>query len=143
MSVQVRPLAPEDAAAAAALEATVPDFWSEESIRETLAEGHCCVAEDGGRLVGLCLCGMVLDEASVYAVTVDEKARRQGVARAMLNWMFDHLREQGAKAVFLEVRSQNVPARALYRALGFAEAGLRRGFYRNPADDAVLMTKEL
>lgn len=143
MSVQVRPLAPEDAAAAAALEATVPDSWSEESIRQTLAEGHCCAAEDRGRLVGLCLCGLVLDEASVYAVTVDGAFRRQGVARAMLHWMFDRLRAQGAKAVFLEVRSQNAPARALYQRLGFAEVGRRRGFYRDPADDAVLMTKEL
>ncbi|WP_367924435.1 ribosomal protein S18-alanine N-acetyltransferase [uncultured Ruthenibacterium sp.] len=143
MSAAVRGMRPEDAAVAAALEATVPDSWSEESIRQTLAQGHCCVAEAEGRIAGLCLCGLVLDEASVYAVTVDASFRRQGIARAMLSWMFSHLASQGAKRVYLEVRSQNVPARALYKALGFCEAGLRRGFYRNPADDAVLMTKEL
>ena len=76
MSPLVRPMAPGDAAQAAALEARVPDSWSEESIRETLAEGHCCVAEADGRLMGLCLCGLVLDEASIYAVTVAEDMRR-------------------------------------------------------------------
>ena len=143
MSPLVRPMAPGDAAQAAALEARVPDSWSEESIRETLAEGHCCVAEADGRLRGLCLCGLALDEASIYAVTVAEDMRRRGVARAMLQWMLAHLADQGAKTVFLEVRAQNEPARALYRALGFTQVGLRRGFYRDPADDAVLMKKEL
>ena len=143
MSARVRLMVPGDAAQAAALEAAVPDAWSEGSICETLADGCCCVAEEEGRLVGLCLCGLVLDEASVYAVTVDERFRRRGMARAMLQWLFAHLAKQGAKTVFLEVRARNTPARELYQALGFAQVGLRRSFYRDPTDDAVLMKKEL
>jgi ribosomal-protein-alanine N-acetyltransferase len=141
----LRPLRTEDAAAAAALEQLVPDSWSEAAIADTLAAEHtyCFGAWQGAHLVGLCLCSAVLDEASLYAVTVAPAARRQGVATALLAHLFACLEADGIHALFLEVRSQNAPARTLYRTLGFDEIGLRRGFYSAPADDAVLMQKAL
>ena len=76
-------------------------------------------------------------------VTGQAGAIRHGVARALLDAAFRDLREEGAACIFLEVRTQNAPARALYTSLGFTQTGVRKGFYKNPADDAVLMKKPL
>ena len=67
--------------------------------------------------------------------------RRRGIAEKMLAELLGKMREKGAAACYLEVRSRNLPAISLYKRLGFAEIGLRRNYY--PDDDAVLMRKDL
>lgn len=73
------------------------------------------------------------------SVVVAEDARRIGIGRALCCGVLDWCRDQGADAVELESRALNTSARKLYAALGFVEEGLRKGYYRDPADDAVLM----
>lgn len=73
------------------------------------------------------------------SVAVKEDSRRMGVGRALCKKVLEWCRDRGVGMVELEVRSRNKSARALYAALGFVEEGLRKGYYREPTDDAVLM----
>jgi ribosomal-protein-alanine N-acetyltransferase len=65
-------------------------------------------------------------------------ARRQGLGTRLLNEFITHVRNEKGSAIFLEVRESNQNARALYRKAGFEETGLRKSYYADPAEDAIL-----
>ena len=75
------------------------------------------------------------------SVAVAASARRIGVGRALCEAVIDWCGEQGVEAVELEVRSKSEGAMALYRGFGFVVVGLRKGYYRDPEDDAILMSR--
>ncbi len=104
---------------------------------------NCTAPAAPHRIAALAVFQLVCEEASLYTLSTAPALRRQGAARALLQYAFARLAAEGAQTVFLEVRAQNAAARALYASLGFAETGLRRGFYTAPRDDAVLMQKSL
>ena len=68
--------------------------------------------------------------------------RRRGIAKEMITSLFDALSGE-SDALFLEVREGNFAARTLYASLGFFEVGMRRAYYKNPTENAVLYKKEL
>ena len=163
--IQYRAMTVSDLPAAAAIEATVEDGWSESGILGALessaarcfvavalpcgAQAACAQNEPPhspvatGVICGFCACSLVCDTANLDAVSVAQTYRRRGIARGLLSFAAEALHRAGAQTLWLEVRSQNTPARALYGALGFTQNGLRRGFYTKPNDDAVLMEKRL
>lgn len=121
------------------------DPWSEASVAGELDNplSLWLVAVDGGgRLLGYAGSQAVLDAADVMNVAVAPEARRQGVARALLEALEARLRARGVASLSLEVRPSNGPALALYESLGFTEAGRRPGYYRNPREDAWILRKE-
>jgi ribosomal-protein-alanine N-acetyltransferase len=73
------------------------------------------------------------------SVVVAEDARRMGLGRALCKGILGWCRDRGVREIELEVRSRNYSAKRLYTSLGFVEEGLRRGYYRDPIDDAALM----
>ena len=73
------------------------------------------------------------------SVVVAEDARRMGLGRALCEEIGKWCQDRGAREIELEVRSRNYSAKSLYASLGFVEEGLRRRYYRDPIDDAVLM----
>ena len=141
----VRPMGAGDISAAAAIEATVPDGWSGQAIAEYAAmpAARCFVAVSGQQVCGFAAFTCAAGEANLDALSVAAPVRRHGAARALLGGAFQALRAQGTECVFLEVRTQNAPARALYQSLGFIQTGIRKGFYTNPKDDAILMKRPL
>lgn len=140
-----RRMQPEDVPACAAIEAGVLDGWSESSLSCELSQecARLFVAEKDGCIAALAVFQLICDEANLYAVSTAPQMRRCGAANALLSFAFSALAAEGAANVFLEVRCENLPARRLYQKLGFEENGLRRNFYRNPPDHAVLMSKTL
>ncbi len=83
-------------------------------------------------------CGwLIVDELHITLVAVDPGRRRQGLGRLVLQGLIAAGQQRGARYATLEVSSANEPARALYGAAGFEEAGLRRGYYRN-GEDALI-----
>jgi ribosomal-protein-alanine N-acetyltransferase len=92
-----------------------------------------------GKVVGYILATAAADEGEILIVGVDPAARRQGVAAALLTDALAGLRAAGAKAVFLEVRRGNKAAVALYNRFGFGEAGVRKGYYSDTGEDALLL----
>ena len=93
-----------------------------------------------GELAGYAGLEYVLDEGYVTDVAVFPEFRRRGVAKALLRELERRARGMGLRFLTLEARPSNTPAVSLYAALGYEEAGRRRDFYRNPREDALLMT---
>lgn len=71
-------------------------------------------------------------------LVVAEVARRRGLGTRLLDEFITHVRNEKGRAIFLEVRESNQNARALYRKSGFEETGLRKSYYADPAEDAII-----
>lgn len=85
---------------------------------------------------------MMPPEAEVMEITVLPEFRNKGIGRALMTEIFRRAhKERGITKVYLEVRVSNEPAKHLYRNMGFVETGLRKGYYTDPREDAMLMTK--
>ncbi|HIZ29700.1 MAG TPA: ribosomal protein S18-alanine N-acetyltransferase [Candidatus Fournierella merdipullorum] len=145
MELSVRPMAAADTSRCAVIAAAAPEPWGEGQLLSELESpaARLFVAEGEGDVLGFAVFQLAAGEASLYALNVDPAARRKGVGAALLAGALAALKAEGADQCFLEVRAANAPALALYRRLGFASAGVRRGFYRDPPDDAVVMTLTL
>jgi ribosomal-protein-alanine N-acetyltransferase len=94
-------------------------------------------------IAGFLILSTVLDEAEILEVAVPENLRRSGIASELMDEVFGWCQKNGTGQIFLEVRESNFPARAYYKKYGFVENGLRKNYYRNPVENAVLMSKEL
>ena len=101
------------------------------------------VARDAGRrIVGFCSFWRVLDELHINNLAVSPEFRRQGVASALLARVIEVGAGMGSRRATLEVRSSNDVARRLYGGFGFVVAGVRRGYYTNPVEDALVLCRE-
>lgn len=120
------------------------DPWSQKSIASELHNplSLWLVAQEGQTLLGYVGSQTCLDETDMMNIAVSPASRRQGVARALIEALVSALRERGSKQLTLEVRASNGPARQLYESLGFLQAGLRKNYYRNPKEDALILRKE-
>ena len=118
--------------------------WSEKSVAGELDNPLALwlVAMEGDRLAGYVGSQTVMDETDMMNLAVAPQFRRQGVGEALVNALTASLKELGSRCLTLEVRDSNEAARALYGKLGFAEVGRRRGYYRDPREDALIMRKE-
>lgn len=106
----------------------------------------CLIADEDGEPVGFALMRSAAGEAEIVTIATRPFARRHGVARRLLLDIVARLGACGAKDLFIEVARSNDAAMALYRALGFAAAGLRRGYYLRPEgvrEDAILMRRPI
>ena len=115
--------------------------WSENMLREELGKGIFLVAEQDGRTAGYVGCQTVLDEGYITNVAVFPQYRKKGIATALIKRVFELAREKKLAFVSLEVRVSNSAAIALYEKAGFKEEGRRKNFYRDPREDALIMTK--
>ena len=117
--------------------------WSETMLEYSLYDSNASfiVAEDEeGNILGYAGLHAVLDEGYIDNIAVEEAARRHGVASALLD-VFCRFAEVNLAFLTLEVRKSNAAAIALYEKHGFQMAGLRKGFYQRPREDAVIMTR--
>ena len=120
------------------------DPWSQQSIASELHNplSLWLVAQEGQTLLGYVGSQTCQDETDMMNIAVSPASRRQGVARALIEALVSALRERGSKQLTLEVRASNGPARQLYESLGFLQVGLRKNYYRNPKEDALILRKE-
>ena len=95
-----------------------------------------------GDIVGFCSFWRVLDELHINNLAVLPQHRRTGVATALLSGVLGDGARLGARRATLEVRHSNTPAQRLYERFGFSVAGVRRGYYTNPVEDALVLWKE-
>ena len=121
------------------------DPWQDADIAYALS-GGCydgVTARIDGTLAGYGFMLTVADEATLANIAVLPEFRKRGIGRAMALRLLDTCRERGAAVCFLEVRQSNLAARKLYADIGFDEISVRKGYYHNPTEDAVIMKKEL
>ena len=120
------------------------DPWSENSIASELGNRLSLwfVAEVDGRVVGYVGSQTVLGETDMMNIATHPDYRKQGIARALINTLISALAEQGSHSLMLEVRASNEPAKSLYGSMGFESVGIRKNYYRNPREDALILRKE-
>lgn len=144
----LRPAAADEAQALAGVHARAFDHpWPAQDIAELIGSGGgFALAAEAGEILAFILCRAIAGEAEVLTLAVDPPARRQGIARALVEAAAGVARAAGADVMFLEVADDNLPAIALYEGAGFVRAGLRRGYYSRgsaAAVDALVMRLEL
>ncbi len=100
--------------------------------------GACLAALRDGRLCGYLICSRYDTVWHVMNIAVDPQRWRRGTASALLGALFDRVGQAGAQFT-LEVRCSNAPAIALYERYGFRSAGLRRRYYQDNGEDALIM----
>ncbi len=116
--------------------------WSKQAISDSFENGtKFFAAVKGKRLLGYVGINCVLDEGYITNIAVLPQFRRQGIADALIERIFSLAKDTRLSFVSLEVRESNKAAISLYTKKGFKPEGKRRNFYREPAEDAIIMTK--
>jgi ribosomal-protein-alanine N-acetyltransferase len=127
-------------------EASFTNPWTRDMYLAELANrgvSYFFVAKDGsGRVVGFCSFWRVLDELHINNLAVAPAFRRNGIATALLIRVLEEGTKLGAHRATLEVRRSNEAARLLYERFGFTVAGVRRGYYTNPVEDALVLWRD-
>ncbi len=142
----IREMKAEDAAAVAEIEyQTFPDHWSQNAVLDTLSNPQtvCLLAEKAGKAAGYLLAYLAGGEAEIARIAVPEGLKRQGIGKKLLQLLEETCKERQVGRLLLDVRESNREARAFYQKMAFQEDGVRKGFYQSPAEDAVLMSREL
>jgi len=124
--------------------ASFPDGWTGESLGDLLASPGAFAfisIEVSSLAAGFVLARVAAGEAEILTIAVRPNARRKGVGRQLMEAAARQARKMGATAMFLEVGETNAPARALYKGLGFAEAGRRKNYYG--AENGLVLKAEL
>ena len=121
------------------------DAWSEKAVLETLRQptALCLVAEKAGRRVGYLLAYQAADEIEIARVAVVEEVKRQGVGTALMKKLQEEGTQRKARKILLDIREKNHMAQAFYEKIGFKEDGIRKRFYTEPEEDAVLMSMQI
>lgn len=142
--VSIRQMKVEDAAVIAEMEhQTFSDAWSEKAILDTLRNPKtiCLVAEKIGKIVGYCIVYTADDEADIARIAVLKESRRFGIASELIHALDVICWENQIQIIMLDVRVSNDGARAFYEKHGFTQDGIRENYYKNPIEDAILMSR--
>ena len=144
--ITIRPTLAGDVPAIASIEALVfGDPWPATSFHELLAHPFSWMAtatDESGGIVGYCIMLRAADEAEIANIATAPGARRRGIGARLLDDAITAGESAGVVAMFLEVRESNTAARALYVSRGFATVGRRRGYYRHPVEDALVLRRD-
>lgn len=119
--------------------------WSEKAFLEELSsrQALCLTAEFEGEPVGYCGFFFAGEEADLCRILVEEKMRKQGLGEMLLKEGLRRLEEKMVEMVFLEVRESNAPAIRLYQKMGFQKISVRKNYYKEPEENAIVMFKNL
>ena len=121
-----------------------PTPWSRSMFAGELAKpaSVCLGAFEGDRMAGYMIISRYVDAWHVMNIAVDPEFRRRGIATALLERLFDLTEDEGRLGYTLEVRVSNVGAIKLYERLGFRSRGVRRGYYTDNREDALIMWRD-
>ena len=149
LAVQIRPLALADLGAIESIEKRAyPTPWSRSMFASELAKptsiclGAFEAEGEDGALVGYLIVSRYVDAWHVMNVAVDPDYHGRGIATALLNHLFDLTADDERRGYTLEVRVSNDRAINLYERVGFESRGVRRGYYTDNREDALIMWKE-
>lgn len=145
--VSISPVSEEDLGAVVQIEREAfSDPWSERSFREALSQApiyFVAARSDDGTVLGYVVAWYVADEGQIANLAVAPAGWGKGIGRALLSAAVREAWLRGVVDVYLEVRDSNARARRLYGSCGFKEVGRRRGYYRLPVEDAVVLRRTL
>jgi ribosomal-protein-alanine N-acetyltransferase len=146
VNVELRRLAPLDLDTVEAIErASYPTPWSRSMFASELRKpGSIALGAylEDGELVGYAFVSRYVDAWHVMNIAVRPEFRRRGIARTLLERLFEVTAADPRRGYTLEVRVSNVEAIRLYERLGFEARGIRRGYYTDNREDALIMWRE-
>ena len=118
--------------------------WSRSMFASELAKGTsiCLGAFEGDRLIGYVINSRYVDAWHVMNVAVDPTYQRRGIATGLLQHLFELTTDEHRRGYTLEVRVSNAGAIQLYERLGFVAQGVRRGYYTDNREDALIMWRD-
>jgi [ribosomal protein S18]-alanine N-acetyltransferase len=145
--LEFRPLEVRDLAAVEGIERrSYPTPWSRSMFAGEIAKpSSICLGAfeaDTGVLLGYLIISRYVDAWHVMNVAVEPEYRRRGIATELLDRLFELTADDGRRGYTLEVRVSNTQAIALYEGLGFQSRGIRRGYYTDNREDALIMWKD-
>lgn len=126
--------------------ASYPAPWSRSMFASELAKPSSlslAAVDDRGRLIGYLVLSRFVDAWHVMNLAVDPAWRRRGIASMLLERLFELTRDDVRRGYTLEVRVSNVAAIRLYERFGFHSKGIRRGYYTDNREDALIMWRDL
>ena len=140
--ISFRPLRAEDAEGVARVEReSFPTPWSREDFWREASNDFTCyiVALEDTDIIGFAGCWISFDEAQVTNIAVTVIQRNKGCGKLLMEQMMCAAVARGVERMTLEVRPSNMPAIRLYERLGFSAVGVRKGYYQDNGEDAILM----
>ena len=144
-AVEFRRLAPSDLDGIQEIEQRAyPTPWSRSMFAGELAKpgGFCVGAFQGEEMLGYVIVAKYVDAWHIMNIAVDAPFRGRGAARVLLEHLFSTTEDDADRGYTLEVRVSNAPAIHLYEQLGFVGTGVRRGYYTDNREDAVIMWRD-
>ena len=142
MSFEIKRLSEENSAAVAEIEKLCfSNPWSEGTVASEIKSGFSdffgAFSEEklAGYIGGRTICG----ETEIFNVAVSPEFRRNGIGKALIEKFIEAVREKETQVIFLEVRTSNLGAISLYEKAGFVFCGIRKDYYTNPKENAILM----
>jgi ribosomal-protein-alanine N-acetyltransferase len=146
MKVDLRRLEPNDLDAVEEIErVSYPTPWSRAMFAAELQKPSSLAIgayHDGGELVGYAIVSRYVDAWHVMNIAVVPEFRRRGIGRSLLERLFEVTASDPRRGYTLEVRVSNKEAIRLYERLGFQARGVRRGYYTDNREDALIMWRE-
>ena len=145
MLVTIRSARLDDVPALLAIERVAPSaaHWTADQYARLVESGVVLVSEEAEKISGFVCAKIVAGDWEIENMVVDQQNRRRGIGDALLGELLRRPKREAGSAVWLEVREANQAARRLYEKHGFRETGRRRGYYKNPDEDAVLYEHRL
>ena len=140
--IHFRTLLPEDAEGVARVEReSFPTPWSREDFWREASNDFACyiVALDDMEIIGFAGCWISFEEAQVTNIALTSAQRGRGLGKVLMAKLMRAAAERGAERMTLEVRPSNTSALRLYEGLGFAAIGVRKKYYQDNDEDAILM----
>lgn len=133
----------DDAAQIAQLEKLYfSDNWSEKSVSAEIERKRVVVYKNEDKIYGYLIFMVAADEGEILRIAVEKDSRRQGIGNRLLSFAENEMAELGCKNIFLEVRASNTDAISVYEKYGFEKSGIRKGYYKDNNEDAILYKKE-
>jgi ribosomal-protein-alanine N-acetyltransferase len=139
----IKPMHVEDIGSVLEIEQmSFPTPWPRDAYLHELKDNRLAcylVAREFNRIIGYAGMWVILDEAHVTTIAVDPVHRRRRIGERLLVALIDEAMRRGARWVTLEVRKSNLGAQSLYRKYGFKDIGIRKGYYSDNREDAIVM----
>ena len=146
MGIKFRNMLPEDAVAISGFEKRLfgtcldAESYKKMCLQE---ENIYMAAEDNGNVIAYCAITALYETADLCNIAVKEEYRRCHIAEKLLESCIIRCKDRGVKRILLEARESNAPALNFYKKMDFMEIGRRKGYYKEPCEDAVIMEKML
>lgn len=144
MSLVIRKMAMDDLEQVIAIDQVSFSLpWPSRTFQYELTDNpasRCWVAELDGRVAAMLVGWLIVDELHIATIATHPDFRGQGIGKAILLHALRSARDEGVLKSFLEVRASNVMAQKMYKSFGYVEDGRRKEYYKDNAEDAILMS---